>query len=248
VALSIGQLFPSNPHRPPKMSDDKDSTPLEAQRVFGAGLKRKRIDFVPAESLSSTDVAPQPNTSSSIGDRYLSIVLKNGAFPMDPDAIDTKLSNAPKRPPRQQHILKDAVCQVCNLPINAKDDAITTTSKPHESSMAHQICLTHSHPPSHLDRNRQGLKYLSSYGWDPDSRLGLGAAGEGILAPMKVKAKDDTVGLGIKLKGAKAPAKKVERLDAKQTRKREMDDRKKRERLQEMFYRNDNVERYLGGG
>ena len=78
------------------MSDDKDSTPLEAQRVFGAGLKRKRIDFVPAESLSSTDVAPQPNTSSSIGDRYLSIVLKNGAFPMDPDAIDTKLSNAPK--------------------------------------------------------------------------------------------------------------------------------------------------------
>lgn len=76
----------------------------------------------------------------------------------------------------------------------------------------------------------------------------LGASGEGIRVPIKVMVKDDTVGLGVVLKGGKALEKKVEKLDAKQTRKSVMEDKKKRARWQEMFYRNDDVQKYLGGG
>lgn len=157
------------------MSDDEDSTPFEAQRVMGAGLKRKRIDFVRAGALSSTQVAQQVDIASSVSERYLSIVLKKGGCSTDSGATDTNISDTPRSSPSQQHAPKDAVCEVCKLPISRQDDAVSTLSKPHESSMAHQVCLTHSYPLSHLDRSRQGLKYLSSYGWNPDSRLGLGA-------------------------------------------------------------------------
>lgn len=37
-------------------------------------------------------------------------------------------------------------------------------------------------------------------------------------------------------------------LNAKEVRKREEEGKKKGERLREMFYRNDDVEKYLGGG
>lgn len=93
------------------------------------------------------------------------------------------------------------------------------------------------------------MKYLTSYGWDPDSRLGLGAKGEGILAPVKAKVKSDTVGLGVVFpKGVdkRKMEKKVEKLDAKRVRKMEEEGKKRRERLQELFYRNDDLERYLG--
>jgi hypothetical protein len=41
---------------------------------------------------------------------------------------------------------------------------------------------------------------------------------------------------------------KVEKLDAGKIRKMGDEDRKRRERLQEMFYRSEDVERYLGSG
>lgn len=37
-------------------------------------------------------------------------------------------------------------------------------------------------------------------------------------------------------------------LNAKEVRRREAEGKKKDERLREMFYRNDDVEKYLGGG
>jgi hypothetical protein len=40
-----------------------------------------------------------------------------------------------------------------------------------------------------------GLRYLTTHGWDPDSRLGLGAKQEGIRIPVKPKEKHDTEGL-----------------------------------------------------
>lgn len=40
---------------------------------------------------------------------------------------------------------------------------------------------------------------------------------------------------------------KVQKLDAKQVRKGHMEARKKREKLQEMFYQDEDVLRYLGG-
>jgi hypothetical protein len=41
---------------------------------------------------------------------------------------------------------------------------------------------------------------------------------------------------------------KREKLDAGRVRKLDDRDRKRREKLQEMFYRSEDVERYLGGG
>lgn len=109
------------------------------------------------------------------------------------------------------------------------------------------VCLKHSHPPPDFDRTRPGLKYLSSYGWDPDSRLGLGASGEGIRAPIKVKIKNDTLGLGIELQdGVKAQIKKKESLNAKQARRKDSENKKKGEKLQELFYGNDDLQKYLG--
>lgn len=230
------------------MSDVEDSTPLEVQRMFGAGIKRKRIDFVPAGG-ASTESTRQPNPPTLTGDKYLSIVLKNGASSSEFNTSNTQAPNASESLSHHQLEPKGAVCEICRLPIKASDDASTTSSEPHEASIAHQVCLQHSRPPSHLNRDRQGLKYLSSYGWDPDSGLGLGATGEGIRVPIKVKVKNDTVGLGVELRETKkGPEKNVELLDAKKVRKKNLEDRKKREKLQQMFYGNDDVERYLGGG
>ena len=227
------------------MCDDQDSTPSEVQRLFGAGIKRKRVDFVPAGTLSTA--APREiNPPTFTGDQYLSLVLKNGLHSKDPSKTDINVSDGPESTSQDQRGSKGVICGICNLPFNDSDNA---TPKPHEASIAHQVCLKHSYPPSHLDRERQGLKYLSSYGWDPDSRLGLGATGEGIRVPIKAKVKNNTVGLGVELREPKdIPEEKMEKLDAKKVRKKELEDRRKREKLQQIFYGNDDVEKYLGGG
>ena len=133
-----------------------------------------------------------------------------------------------------------ALCDVCNFPPGASS---------HDASVAHQICLKHSYPPSNLDRSRRGLKYLASFGWDPDSRLGLGAAGSGIRAPIKTKEKNDTVGLGVlptqRRRIAKQP---LQRLDAKQSRTADKENLKRREELRELFYCDQNVTKYMGAG
>lgn len=228
------------------MSDDEDSVQKEQQLTFGAGIKRKRIDFIPASA--GTDETPKISQSTPFGNQYLSIVFKDGGSTKETSISGTKESSqASESPTKQAPAVNDLICDICKLPRSAPDYNSSMTARPHEASIAHMVCLEHSHPPSHLDRSRQGIKYLSSYGWDPDSRLGLGASGEGIRAPIKAKVKNDTVGLGVQLKEIKdAPRKKVESLNVKQARKKDLEDRKKRERLQEMFYRNDDVEKYLG--
>ena len=232
------------------MSVEEDFNPGEQRRVFGAGTKRKRIDFVAAAApTQEIKLSRRTTPAISAGERYLNIVLKHGASTVDHKPTSAEVSGPESSATQQQHEVKGAVCGVCNLPIEAPENATSTASTNHESTIAHMVCLTHSHTPSHLDRSRHGLKYLSSYGWDPDSRQGLGATGEGIRAPIKAKVKHDTVGLGVKIKGNKKPLDaKVERLDAKQVRKKDMEDRRKWDRLQQMFYRNDDVEKYLGGG
>lgn len=231
------------------MSDDEGSPQEEARIPFDAGIKRRRIEFVRAgvETGSSQTVS---HPTLSAGDRYLSIVFKNGASTKEVTTTDTKVpSLSLEGHTKQAPVPKGTLCDVCKLPINTSDDDAATSATPHEASIAHMVCIKHSHPPSHLDRNRKGLRYLSSYGWDLDSRLGLGAAGEDIRAPIKAKLKNDTVGLGVKLEDVKhIRQKKVESLNAKQAKRKDLEDRKKRDRLQEMFYRNDDVEKYLGGG
>lgn len=234
--------------------EDEYLIPLQDQSVFGAGIKRKRVAFVPAAS-GSTSL--RPSTNANVGDRYLSIVFPSEEEILSNDSkeilnlseITSLSSNSVTGTDSQETCKNDSTCQICNLPV---DDAELTgvSFKPHQALIAHQVCLPHSPPPSHLDRNRQGLKYLISYGWDPDSRLGLGATGEGIRAPIKVKIKNDTVGLGVKRLeesnvAKRAPA-RVQKLDAKQVRDQELEARQKGERLQQMFYHHDDVERYLG--
>ncbi|KAH8795075.1 hypothetical protein F5882DRAFT_288424 [Hyaloscypha sp. PMI_1271] len=226
--------------------DDTYEIPLQDQRVFGAGIKRKRVKFVPSAASSSATHISSGASATSVSAFYLNLVLPSG------DEASKEASPAPPEP---------QVCEICNLPLTSTPNGrapeetseardVLAKLRPHEASLAHQVCLTHSHPPSHLDRNRKGLAYLSSYGWDPDARVGLGASGQGIQYPIKSKPKDDKLGIGVVLpkEADRRKKEKVEKLDAGKIRKLHEKDKKKAERLREMFYRNDDVEQYLRGG
>lgn len=217
-------------------SDDEYYTvPIKDQRVFGAGIKRKRVPFVAASE--SLPAQPSSTCGLTVAQRYLATVGL---------ADDTRRSAS--APPAVQDALesKATTCGICKLRIEGDDVRQATR---HESSLAHQICLQHSHGASHIDRTRKGLSFLQAYGWDPDSRQGLGSSGEGRLYPIKPKEKRDTAGLGVDfkmLKAGKLPKKPAERLNAKQVRKQEEDGRKRKERLQRIFTTNDDVVKYLG--
>ncbi|KAJ0416292.1 hypothetical protein BJY00DRAFT_236946 [Aspergillus carlsbadensis] len=249
--------------------DEDYFLPLEDQRVFGAGISKKRVPFVRSSDHElSTLTSSAPTTPSGTGDtianKYLSIVMPKSSAsstlasstlalnPIPPSRITTidatttdRSYSAPPSP-----TTSTTTCEICNLSLPNSGPEIQSYKK-HESSLAHQVCLTHSHPPSHLDRTRHGLRYLESYGWDPDSRLGLGATGEGIREPIKGKLKADTVGLGAVLPSPaveKRKKEKVQKLNAKQVRKGHVEARKRGEQLREMFFRDDEVLKYLGGG
>lgn len=233
----------------PYAEDDRDDyyVPLVDQRVFGAGIKRKRIAFVPATSEPSSAANTSTPTTGKAGDRYLSIVLKKASSPQsDTDKKDQadSISTEPA--------LSPSLCPVCGQALTEADN----NEKPHESSIAHQVCLGHSHAPSHLDRSHVGLKYLRDFGWDPDARIGLGARAEGIRIPIKAKEKHDSAGLGMaydqeehadkvkqpkKVKVAEGPA----RLNAKQIRKIEDEKSRKAESLRRNMYGPD-LSQYLG--
>lgn len=243
------------------MSDDDEyEIPLQDQRIFGAGIKRKRVKFVPSSTPSSNVISSSTRSARSIADSYLNLVLSKTPSAAS-QAIDAQ--------PSQSGLLvaqSDApmqTCEVCSLPLTALDDAAQCSeendssspkpkARPHEASLAHQVCLAHSHPPSHLDRNRKGLAVLSSYGWDPDARLGLGASGQGIQFPIKTKEKNNKLGIGVVVPKDKELAKlkkvKAVKLDAGKIRKLAEQDKMRTEKLRESFYRSDDVERYLGGG
>ncbi|KAI9821674.1 MAG: hypothetical protein M1827_002255 [Pycnora praestabilis] len=230
--------------------DEEYYVPLQDQRVFGAGIKRKRVQFVPSAA-DPDAIKPPQRDPGPLGDRYLSIVLPKGAQTQTSQNAGAASGSPPGGISEVITLQEGQVCEVCNLPIPSTSAATTLLSKTHEASLAHQVCLEHSHPPSHIDRNRPGLKYLSAYGWDLDSRLGLGATGDGIRIPIKGKVKNDTVGLGVKAVGACSKGRwrgrmREEKLNAKEVRKREEQGKKKRDMLQEMFYRSDDLEQYLG--
>ncbi|MCJ1472271.1 hypothetical protein MMC13_000918 [Lambiella insularis] len=223
--------------------EDEYFVPLQDQRVFGAGIKRKRVNFIPAAPPPSAQ--PTSHTIKAPAERYLSVVFKNFEDTQPRKDNDNKrtVGAIPTNESAQR-----TICSICHLPVQLSAE-ISITSRPHEASLAHQVCLTHSHPPSHLDRARPGLKYLSAYGWDPDSRAGLGAASDGILVPIKGKPKNNTVGLGADVEGINntIPS-RSQKLDAGKLRKEAEKEKRKAHRLREMFYRNDDVEKYLGAG
>ena len=225
-------------------ADDECYVPLVDQQVFGACVKRKKIAFVPATQAHVS--APQErSTRRSLADRYLSIVLPKDIS--SSEATPSRIAEIGERAGSESPL-----CSVCKQPMSASEDKVAINA--HESSIAHQVCLTHSHPPSHLDRNHVGLRYLKGYGWEPDSRLGLGARQDGVRIPIKAKAKHDTAGLRevedeedmqVKSRSVKMKEQPVRLLDAGKVRKQEQAAKKRAERLRATFYGND-LSQYLG--
>jgi hypothetical protein len=256
-----------NPHAMSTNNDDSDeyTIPLEDQRVFGAGLKRKRVRFVP--SSSRTPAPPSSSTdSASIAERYLSLVIPS----------DSLQSQSQPHLESQSTVVEDdhginrergetEICDICNLPLKATTaDSIGADGNKHEhiheATLPHQLSLPHSHPPSSIQRSRLGLKILSTYGYDPDARRGLGPLGEGRRDPIKVKEKDDKLGLGVVVPGDVSKGrgmvkgrelggreKGIKKLDAGEVRRRAVHERKRGEVLRQAFYGNEDVERYLRG-
>ena len=212
--------------------------------VFGAGIKRKRIDFIPATDGAKSNGHQGPRR---IGEKYLSIVLKDRSSQHDGRVDkDSEPVIAHETPTESSCLDGEALCEICKMPIIVeKPEAVATT--PHDLSLAHQVCVQHSFPPSHLDRNRQGLKYLSSYGWDVDSRKGLGASGEGRRAPVRATVKNNTVGLGMEIPHGQKRVERIQLLDAGKVRKLDDQEKQRRIKLHEMFYQSEDIERYLGG-
>lgn len=221
-------------------SDEPEEVPLQHRRPFGSGLKRKRVVFVPASSSNpnSIDGTKPSEPSKSVSDIYLSIVLPKEEATKAVSTHDTSVA-------------KPDLCDICKLPMDEDSKAASTeraSSRPHEASIAHQVCMSHSHPPSALDRSRMGLGVLQAQGWDPDGRAGLGASQQGISFPIKARPKNDTLGLGVKVPKVIATKKKEkpQLLDAKKVRKMVADDKKHHEKLRHQFYGNPDVEKYLG--
>jgi len=235
------------------MSDDEYEIPLQDQRVFGAGIKRQRVRFVPSTSTNPSGPSITSANTKSASDIYLSLVLPQDSQKLGSISRADSVLTTPLEPSS-----KPDVCEICSLPLSTIDSDLSASlegsahsvERPHEASFAHQVCLEHSYPPSYLDRNRKGLAYLSAYGWDPDSRRGLGAEGQGIQFPIKAKPKEDKLGIGVVLPkpGEIQKKVKVKKLDAGKVRKMYDKDKKRGEQLRDMFYRNDDVERYLGRG
>ncbi|KAJ5121333.1 uncharacterized protein N7515_009294 [Penicillium bovifimosum] len=248
-------------------SDEEDYyLPPEQVRPFTSGVRRKRVQFVRSSDLDTTTATPTPSSSSgtSIADKYLSIVMKQApsTSPSTPTQrppsptirtqsappTDTTVASPPASASQPDSVQNPQ--QQTLQPLQYKNPAPTKHPSPTNSASPTPT------PPSHLDRTRAGLRYLSTYGWDPDSRLGLGAAGrEGIREPIKPRVKHDTAGLGTGLDAdgdrlpARAPPKpKVQKLNAKQVRNRVAEERRRAERLRKVFYQSDEVLRYLGEG
>ena len=207
--------------------DDEYEVPRRDQRFFGAGVKRKRIQFV-ASTGEPAGTQSLPNMSrDSASKRYLDIVLKHSDETGRSSSGDVASSE-------QQE------CEICHRPLLREEATV-----PHETSIAHQICLQHSHPPSHIDRTRRGLAVLEGHGWSPDSRLGLGPEGVGRLHPVKAVKKPERAGLGARLEEMKAVKKPV-RLDAGKVKLLQLEGKRKAEKLRNAFYRSEEVEKYLG--
>ncbi|KAF7585574.1 hypothetical protein BBP40_010645, partial [Aspergillus hancockii] len=160
----------------PLNEDEEDYfLPPEFQRPFTSGVRRKPVPFVRSSDLTTTTSQSPRQSGPNIANKYLSIVLKQSSEPpapppslSEPDSepVDkAKTHSAPSSPAPK--------CEVCDLPIDGDESATVpdiSGHRPHEASLAHQVCLAHSHPPSALDRTRQGMRYLAAYGWDPDRR------------------------------------------------------------------------------
>ncbi|KYK59067.1 G-patch domain protein [Drechmeria coniospora] len=226
-----------------EQDDEDDDIPLHRKKPFGAGLKRKRVEFVPATDADS-GISPSGSAAAdkglAIGDLYARVVLGNRSASGSGSVSGTDAQAA------TAGVELASVCSVCSLPI-------TTSIRQHEASLAHQVSLAHSHPPSGLDRSRMGLRALQLQGWDPDARRGLGAEGDGLRFPIKVAAKDDQLGIGAasqapnKADGKQDVSQARRQMSAKERKALALQERQKADRLQAEMYGSLDVESILRG-
>ncbi|CAI6248172.1 unnamed protein product [Periconia digitata] len=203
---------------------DISTAPFAELPTFGRGLWKRPIKFISPAPISPTPVAPK---TSSLADAYRAIVFPSGRPEPKSDAYP--------------------LCGVCGGPVTESSD------RAHFLSHKHQAALPLAPIPSGIDRTRMGLKYLEKYGFDVDSRVGLGASGQGRLFPIVPKEKRDKLGLGVnkrlqvekRRRDTASPTN--DKLDAGKMRKLAVKEKQKHERLQRMFYGDDKVERYLSG-
>ncbi|KAJ4423706.1 hypothetical protein N0V82_001592 [Gnomoniopsis sp. IMI 355080] len=225
--------------------EEVQDVPLHHMKPFGSGLRRNEIKFVPASNEESvaTEEAKGKSSGQNVRDFYLNMVLKK-------PAADTEK-------PKEAKETDIEICEICKMPLTSARTADSKSNinggkaSHHESSIAHQVCLTHSHPPSALDRNRMGLSVLEAAGWDPDARTGLGATGQGVQYPVKAKPKEDKFGVGVVMPKdfqVKRQKEKPKTLDAKKVRKMAADDRKRTDKLQQQIFGKVDLEKYLGKG
>jgi len=266
--------------------DEYDEIPLHRLRPFGAGIKRKRIEFVPQSSATESALTVLAAPKASLGDIYLSIVLpKNkqaiavsddverheektnrqldvpgiaksestqAVLPVEQELFFTSPAARPALPPvvktnlwTSSHAAEPdtstTICPTCNQPIDLNDPIL------HSTTLHHQLSLPHSHPPSALNRTSMGYTYLSSYGFDVDARLGLGASGSGRLHPVRAsnRADKDKLGIGA-TKEEKAERIRREGLDAGGVKKAEEGKKKREQRMRDLVYGSDEVNKYLG--
>ncbi|KND90014.1 hypothetical protein TOPH_05391 [Tolypocladium ophioglossoides CBS 100239] len=219
--------------------DEEDDVPLHHKKPFGAGLKRKRVEFVRATEADQGIQASVPSAEKGLlaSDLYASVVL--GAAKSGSASRTGSLAAGAEDEPKPE----PTICPVCSLPI-------TASVRKHEASLAHQVSLEHSHPPSALDRSRMGLRTLQSQGWDPDARRGLGLGGEGVRYPVRANTKEDNLGIGAVVEETqkkKEAGKPARQLTAKERKALVVQERQRAERLQAEIYGSVDVERYLRG-
>ena len=230
-------------------SDEEYTIPLQDQRAFGAGLKRKRIQFICSSDTTSTAINNSATPySRSVSKTYLDLVIPQSS---DSFAAQNSKSDAYLASTDQQ------ICDTCSLPIPP-----LRSSTHHAALLAHQLSLPHSHPPSALPHDRTGVRLLRAKGWDPDARIGLGAKGQGIRFPIKAKEKNDKLGIGASIPKPKHDRPEVSRaIGQEKYRKEKENDRGKNgkgwlkksiekekqrsNKLQELFYESEEVSKYL---
>lgn len=211
--------------------DDADisTVPFVQQHPFGRGLWKNHIKFVPAAVKDAVPMTAPSTQGKTMAEKYLAIMFPNGQ--------------------PQQKTEAYPLCGICGEPVKEKDQ------RTHYLSLPHQAALPRSAIPSAIDRSRMGLKYMEKHGYDVDARIGLGAAGQGMLFPLVPKEKRDKLGLGIDKKdhtkrqalaGATTFEVRQGKLDAGKIQKLAKIEKRRHAKLQRLFYGNDEVERYLG--
>ena len=227
---------------------DKLLQPAEAESVNIPGTKRRCVHFV-SERGDDGDLgkaSAAPSVVRSAADLYAGVVFRN-RYQSAADAIQ-----AVAQPGLDDSNI--ARCDICGATVGNRDGP----DESHGISLAHQLSLPQSKPPSAIDRKHNAFRYMSAQGWDPDEGKGLGAAGQGRVRPIDAKKRKDRAGIDVTKKpnedeevNSRRENEKSHKVIKRSLTRREQreETRKKRHqdnKFEDLFYGNEEVYKYLG--